>query len=381
MVLEWKNCAEEWNNKMKVNYLLCTGCGACENICPSGAIEMQQDKAGFLYPYIEKKKCIHCRKCVEVCQNYALAQKKEIRNCYAAWASDEIRRTSSSGGIFTVLADYVLAKDGYVCGAAYVENTMVKHVIIKSKQELEKLRTSKYVQSSIGLIYKEIKKILYDTGKTVLFTGTPCQVAGLYLFLGDNPENLYTIDILCHGVPSQSLFDRYLIEKYHDQVIRNINFRDKSSGWTYKLKLKIETDNAQYISDIDEDAYYKAFNSRLSLRESCGICNFASLGRMGDISLGDFWEIWVYEKTLDDRKGTSLVLLNSTKGIFLFDKIIPSLQKVVEVPLKHAMQGNVVLCHPISLHENRTNFFDDLQNYSLKEAVERNIEKKDDSHE
>lgn len=363
-------------NKINVNYTSCTGCSACENICPVSAITMEPDREGFLYPNIRKEKCIYCGQCVKVCHNYMLKPRtNRILKCYAAWAADEIRARSSSGGVFTLISEYILTNRGYVCGASFEENMIVKHIIIDKNQELEKLQTSKYVQSRIATIFKEIKELL-DNNKTVLFSGTPCQVGGLYHYLGYEPENLYTIDLMCHGVPPQSLFDKYLSEEHQGEYIKLVNFRDKCVGWTYKLKLKVVTEKDTYITDINEDTYYKAFNSRLSLRKSCGFCEFANSSRMGDISLGDFWEIWEYDKELDDRKGTSLVLLNSEKGKTIFQKIIPKLQIAIEVPVENAMKGNATLYRNIPLHENRDCFFKDIYKYSLREAVEKNIEKR-----
>jgi len=342
---------------------------------------MKPNEDGFLYPTINMDKCIDCGQCIKVCHNYVTKPRKNrILNCYAVWAADEIRAKSSSGGVFSLIANEILREHGYVCGAAFEEETIVKHVVIDKEENLEKLQTSKYVQSRIGMIYKEVKRLI-DDNKVVLFSGTPCQVGGLYLYLGYEPENLYTIDLLCHGVPSQNLFDQYLSEEYEGECVKKINFRDKCEGWTYRLKLRIETEKDKYIRDIHEDTYYKAFNNRLSLRKSCGLCDFANSSRMGDITLGDFWEIWGYDKTLDDRKGTSLVLLNSEKGRAIFHKIFLKLQKVAEVPLENAMKGNITLRESIPLHKNRESFFEDLRTCSLKEAVEKNIEKGDCSNE
>lgn len=359
---------------MKVDCLECTGCGACENVCPTGAILMKKNEEGFLYPFCQTEKCIGCGACEKVCHNLFLPDGKQNRVCLAAQACDDIRLESSSGGIFTLIAEQILHEKGYVCGAAYEDYTKVLHVIVSEKQELAKLRTSKYVQSEIGLIYREVKRLLADRQTKVLFSGTPCQIAGLLGFLRYEPDNLYTIDILCHGVPPQSLFDRYLWEEYPDESIEKINFRDKSNGWTYNLQLKVSAGQSTYCTGINEDAYFKAFNARLSLRSSCGVCKFASADRMGDISLGDFWEIWTHDRSLDDRKGTSLVLLNSEKGERLFREIMPKLKLWKEVPISVAKQGNITLSHPIALHENRGNFFQDLNTYSVREAVERNTE-------
>lgn len=361
---------------MNIDYMLCTGCSACENICPVNAISMKIDKEGFLYPSIEGNNCIDCGVCMRACHIYATkSRKNQILGCYAVWAPNEIREVSSSGGAFSLIANYIIDHQGYVCGASFEDNTTVKHIVVDNKQELGRLRTSKYVQSNIGTVYKEIKNLI-DNKKVILFSGTPCQVEGLYLYLGFDPECLYTVDILCHGVPSQNLFKRYLLEEYKGKDIKKVNFRDKSNGWTYKLNMRIETKSDTYIVDINEDAYYSAFNNRLSLRKSCGVCDFANPNRVGDISLGDFWEIWAYDKSLDDRKGTSLLLVNSEKGKFMFQNIIPEANKVVKVPLESAMKGNPTLYKSIPLHKNRENFFEDLKKYTLKKAVENNVGKR-----
>ena len=360
---------------MRLNDSSCTGCGACENICPVNAIEMRQDKEGFLHPYINYDLCVNCGQCDAVCSKNPFKRGNKIRNCYAVWASDELRAQSSSGGMFSVLANYILHESGYVCGASFCNGSKVKHSIINDQQGLAGLRSSKYVQSRVGFIYREIKMLLQKTEKVILFSGTPCQVSGLYAYLGYIPPKLYTVDILCHGVPSQALFDRYLLEQYQGEEIEHVNFRDKYCGWTYKLMLKIKTLNHQYTSDIDEDPYYSAFNKRLSLRKSCGICEFSSAERQGDISLGDFWEIWAYDKTLDDRKGTSLVLLNSDKGEELFESVRSELNIVAETPIEAAIRGNPTLSRFVPLSPNRQQFFEDLNQYSLREAAKRNSEK------
>ena len=360
---------------MNLKSLTCTGCGACENICPSGAIQMKVNEEGFLQPYIDCEKCNGCGLCESVCKKCTLeVRKNSIKYCYAVWASDEIRRVSSSGGAFSVLADYILSENGYVCGASFDKGTMVKHCIIHNREDIWKLRSSKYVQSRMGFIYREIKKLL-ESEKTVLFSGTPCQVAGLYAYLGNKPDNLYTIDILCHGVPSQQLFDKYLSETYDKCAIENINFRDKCNGWTYKLVLSMEVDGKKCRHICEEDSFYSAFLDRISLRKSCGDCSFARPKRLGDISLGDFWEIWQYKKKLDDRKGTSLVLINSDKGKELFGKVLPNLQLAEEVPFEAAVRGNTTLMKSMPLPWNRDRFFEDLKKYSLKEAVEMNVGK------
>lgn len=357
--------------RIQVEDALCTGCGVCEKLCEVHAIKMSLKTDGFMYPEIDVQKCINCGICAKGCAiEQSFSRLNEVENCYASYASDEIRERSSSGGVFTLLAEWIIEQNGYVCGAAYLDRK-VKHIIVNNKEELERLRTSKYVQSDIRDVLLEIKRLLVED-KIVLFTGTPCQVAAVYCFLGDAHSKLYTMDILCHGVPSQELFDKYLTERFGEKKLTKINFRDKSAGWTYQLQLKIETEEESIISKISEDPYYIAFNERISLRESCGTCRFASQNRCGDITVGDFWEIWQYKKSLDDRKGTSLVLINSEKGKCIWNSIKEKMLQVQEVPLEYAKRGNVTLNKALSLHPKRNEFLKDLHEYSIEVALNKN---------
>ncbi len=225
------NCVTEEKNK-------CFGCRACYNICPVKAITMQEDGEGFFYPVIDSSKCTSCGLCKNSCPSL---EKSETYNnngknpdCYAVMADDETRFVSSSGGAFTLIANYILEKGGYVCGAAFVGQN-VRHIIIDKKEDMYKLRGSKYVQSDTNTVYSQIKDLL-KLDKFVLFTGTPCQVAGLYNFLGKNYDKLYTVDLICHGVPPQKVFDVYLKETLQkDDVFANCTFRDKKAGWTVHI--------------------------------------------------------------------------------------------------------------------------------------------------
>ena len=198
----------------QVGHTECTGCGACYNKCPKDAIRMEYDTEGFLFPIIDENKCVNCGLCLQSCavRNSQYKNEKEPE-CYAMWASDEIRAVSSSGGMFTILANYILEQDGYVCGAAYTEGyTAVEHIIIHEKDDLTKLRGSKYVQSNTKRVYREIQQLL-DENNLVLFTGCPCQVAGLYAYLGKYYDKLYTADLVCHGVPSPKFMKSLLTIK------------------------------------------------------------------------------------------------------------------------------------------------------------------------
>ncbi len=347
----------------------CTGCGACRSICPKSAITMTPDTCGFMYPDVDLNKCINCGKCVKSCpaknthkinnQNYV---------CKAAMANDDIRKESSSGGIFSLLAEYILGNNGVVIGAAFENKAIVKHIIIDKIEDLKKLRGSKYVQSALTDIYQKTKDIL-DAKKTVLFSGTPCQIAGLYSFLGKSYSNLYTIDIMCHGVSSQEILNKYLSENFKDEKIKHISFRNKDNGWNYEHSLKVSTNKKEYCIPYQESSYYYLFLNAISLRESCYNCKYASLPRIGDITLGDFWEIKSYNKMFDDNLGTSMVLLNNKKGEDLYKNIICELKLNENISIEVAKNGNGTLTHPTIKNHLITQF----KNNYAKETLNNNL--------
>ena len=224
----------------------CCGCQACFNICPKNAIEMIEDNEGFKYPSINKEKCIKCGLCEKVCPYVNEYSKKQILNesiAYGGWnLNEEIRRISSSGGIFTAIAKYIIEKNGVVCGAIFDENLNVVHDIVDNLNDLKKMNGAKYVQSDMRDNLKKIKKYL-DNGRLVLFSGTPCQVSGLNSYLNKEYNNLYTCDIVCHGVPSPKVFNKYKkeLEKDNSSKISFINFRDKITGWkSYSFLVKFK---------------------------------------------------------------------------------------------------------------------------------------------
>ena len=299
------------NISQHVPYSKCCGCGACANTCSKGAISMVENHEGFLVPQVDESKCIDCGLCLKACP--ALQDKRPNAmepDCYAAQAPDPIRAVSSSGGVFTPIAEKILERGGYVCGAAFREDWTVHHIIIDNKEELAKLRGSKYVQSDTEDCYKRIKALLRE-GKWVLFSGTPCQVAGLYTYLGKDYDTLVTVDIFCHGVPSPGVWKRYLRENYNLADITNVNFRDKKAiGWSCSHVAITKRDGTKDVSN----EYTKWFHSSVILRPSCQNCKHSKLPRAADISLGDWWGISRYDASLNDGKGLSNVLVNSPKG-------------------------------------------------------------------
>lgn len=334
----------------------CTGCSACSLLCPVHAISMNQNADGFINAYVDKDKCIYCGLCVDRCIVQNPVHKNNVEpKCYAMQADDEIRKISSSGGMFTVAAEYILDQGGYVCGVAYNDDFTVKHIIIDDKEDLYKLRGSKYMQSHIGEIYHDIKKLL-DNEKIVLFIGTPCQVAGLCSYLGKKYDDLYMIDLVCHGITSSKVF-----EKYYGDVLRkplqSLEFKSKEPwGWHAGVNAHF-TDGSKYSSPCEEDPYFRAYLNSVSKNTACGVCTVNRLPRQGDLTIGDFWGI---EKEMNDNKGTSLVLLNSEKGEELFDKLKQFMKKVKQEPLQTAIKGNPSLKAPYKLQKNRDIFFEKL---------------------
>lgn len=354
----------------------CCGCGACYNICPAGAITMEENNEGFLSPVINEDKCTNCGLCLKACPSLNVKYKNTKEpECYAAMADDEIRMNSSSGGMFTLLAKYILDKGGYVCGAAFKEDWSVHHLIVDNKDDLDKLRGSKYVQSDTEKCYSEIKQLL-NQDKYVLFSGCPCQVAGLYSYLGKDYDKLYTVDIVCHGTPSPKIWQKYL-EEYDKANISKIDFRDKSVfGWSTTMNIYMKSGEEIHLLP-HEDSYYRAFLPNISLRRSCGNCKYAKIPRVADITIADFWGIEKYSSKLNDKKGTSLVLINNDKGRIIFDNL--KFQLLESVPIKYAINSPN---HPLSkssrLHNNRSKFFNLVSNHTVTDSVNYVTDKKYD---
>ena len=304
----------------------CSGCHACSNACPKNCIQMVSDEEGFWYPEVDKDKCIDCGMCEKVCPIIHKWKPDDSRITIAMAAmnkNEEIRLNSSSGGIFTLIAEAIIDQDGVVFGAAFADDfKSVHHICVDNKADLEKLRGSKYVQSKIGDTYKQAKSYL-DSGRKVLFTGTPCQIGGLYSYLKKDYANLYTQDIICHGVPSPMVWEKYVEnrEKKSASTTQRMFFRHKKYGWkTFSVYFEF-SNKTVYIKDFRGDSYMRAFLTNSCLRPSCHVCGFKSIKRQADITLGDFWGIQNVLPDMDDDKGTSLVLLHSSKGKELINAI------------------------------------------------------------
>ncbi|WP_297249419.1 polysaccharide pyruvyl transferase family protein, partial [uncultured Brachyspira sp.] len=337
----------------------CTGCSVCYMVCPHNAIEIIETKEGFHYPIINDDKCTNCGVCVKKCHalnyNFKIDFKQEI---YDVRASDEIRMKSSSGGMFTIVANYVLENNGYVCGASFTDDWLgVEHIIINDKKDLDKLRGSKYIESNLGNTFVEIKKLLNEK-KNVLFSGCPCQVSALYSYLGKDYDNLITIDLLCNSIVPQKVWRKYLKELFTDDEIKNIeyiSFRDKEKfGWGKGIYIKLKNKN-EYLKNKFECIYNILFTEHISIKEECFKCIYRKYERVGDITIGDYWGV-----IDNDNKGVSLIFINTKHGKNIFDDITIDLYYK---QLNFVINGGLI--DNISIFSNRKYFFDNLDIFDL----------------
>ncbi len=367
----------------QVSHDRCTGCGACYNICPVDAITMAPDAEGFSFPQVDASKCINCGKCLKGCPvHQPVYENKQTPECYAVMANNAIRKKSSSGGVFTLLADWMLDQGGVVCGAAYTEDFyQVEHILVESRDELDRLRGSKYVQSHSREIYREVKSRL-EKGTPVLFTGTPCQVAALNSYLKKPYPGLYTLDLVCHGVPSPTVYEAFIREQEekHGSKVVGISFRDKTIvDWNCATKITF-ADGQISAKKRNECPYLKSFLNLLTLRKSCGQCPFAKLPRQGDMTIADFWDVHRFDPKLDDRKGTSLVLVNNQKGEEMLELLHRNAMVCSKAPLEHGIKYNAQIKYSSLLHGRRDRFYELISkyHYNFEKAVDYGMNRRFD---
>lgn len=337
----------------------CTGCEACAQICPVDAINFESDNEGFLYPIVDHRKCTECGACERVCPVVNKNETREPIRIYAAKnRNEQIREASSSGGIFTLLAEAIIRDGGVVFGAKFNEQWEVVHDYTETIDGIAAFRGSKYVQSRIADNFKRAKEFL-DAGRRVLFSGTPCQIAGLKLFLGRNYDNLLAMDFVCHSVPSPAVWRAYLKECVTDiRNIQIINFRDKSKGWRiWNLRINDKYKNRR------KDPYTKGYLSNLYLRPSCLACPAKPQRSGSDITLADFWGVEKFLPESDDNRGMSLIAINSDRG----DKIYKNIGADSIEMTSSAYDKNTCYYNSVTAHENRTQFFEKFNsgNYQL----------------
>lgn len=341
------------------NKKLCTGCGMCTNICPNQAIEMRRGTHDFVFPIINAPLCNECGLCQRKCPaNQKTITEKNVQQVYAAWSKNKkVRKRSSSGGVFSLLAEALLGDGGVIAGVKWTGNFNAKHCVIEKTADLPLLNGSKYVQSNTADIYSKIKSLL-DGGRKVLFSGTPCQNHALKMFLGKEYNSLYQIDLVCHGVPSYEMLRRYLSERSNgSKTVSEVRLRYKNPYWDYCFVRVDFTDGTYYKKYTVDDSYFTIFNLGYSLRERCRHCKYTNTNRYGDITLADFWGYRPDNfKMRDFNKGTSLILINSEKGQTLFDSIDKNL--ICEKrTIDQAIKGNKALIMPFSPPQNDVNDF------------------------
>lgn len=346
----------------------CCGCHSCYNICPKKAITMVKDSEGFLYPKVSENMCINCGKCIQSCPGIKIPDMNTFDKAYACYAKrEEEHLSSSSGGFFAVLAREILKENGIVCGAAFDDSVKVKHIITDNISDLEKIKKTKYVQSTIGQTYSQIKGVL-KTGRKVLFSGTPCQVAGLKLYLGQDYVNLICIDLICHGVPSPEVFARYILEKGGEHKVIAMSFRNKHPGKRSRT-LDYWLDNGEKISEsYEESPYIKGFIQNLYVRPSCFQCKYKGIERCSDITIGDFLGIDEFHPGFSDNKGTSAIILHSEKGIQMFEKIKDQVA-YVKTSSQEVGAWNPCLYKPVDKNSRRKDFFEKWNNKTITDTV------------
>lgn len=371
------------NNIQKISKLesKCTGCGACVNICPRNAIQLKERDGYFLFPEVDETKCNHCGLCLKKCPATIPAAPSEgVKNgfprCYGAFAQDaELRQRSSSGGAFSILANWMLSRGGVVCGAAFTSGCECNHIIVTKQEDLAPLRGSKYLQSNPGFVYREVAKFLKNK-VSVLFVGTPCQVAACNAVVGDGGDNLVTVDLLCAGVPPQRLFKEFVdcLTDGHANEVCNVKMRDKSLfGWHSCCCCCFDLGGQHFSFPKTESAYFRGMKARLLARRSCWNCRFSRFPRQGDLTIGDLWDVAEKKLHIKDEKGVSVVCVNTSKGAQILGEIKQEFALLKKVPIADVSGTNNLQshCYP---HPNYERFWQWLKGTTQKNLLVQKID-------
>lgn len=340
----------------------CCGCTACASICPQKCIEMKDDREGFAYPVINQSFCVNCGACVKVCPILNSGAETEFKQegYIVQNKNNKVLFESTAGGAFTAIAKYVLNKGGVVFGVGMSEKLVAHHFYIENEQELFRFRNSKYVQSIVGDGFQQVKQFLKQ-GRYVCFSGTPCQIEGLKLFLGKDYPNLLTVDVVCRAVPSPLIFRKYLEyqEKKLETHVKSVRFRDKYYGYKYStLNLITATNQGKYHKGVESDPWLRAFFSNICDRPSCHKCRFRKRWRVSDFTIWDCFHVGRYSKEMDNDKGATRVLVHSEKAKQVFEFIKDDLNHLKINP-ESIIKDSVELKGSVVPHQKRAEFFDD----------------------
>lgn len=358
----------------------CCGCNACGDVCPKSAITFRTDREGFWYPEVDSGKCINCGLCEKVCPQVRVEELKKDKlaqpQCYAAeHKSLEVIFDSTSGGLFSALAEIMYRSGGYVGGAVFNEDFSVRHFISNDKQDLLKLRSSKYLQSNLEGFYTQVRDLV-RAGESILVCGTPCQMAALRAFLGRDYDNLLIADFICRGINSPKVWQKYLqsFEERYGSPVVYAKAKSKEYGWRNLTQKVILKDGRHLYETVSQSNFTKGFiRTGVYCRPSCYQCRFKGFPRIADITLADFWGIEKVNSSMEKDLGTSLVLLNTDKGAEYFEKIQNRIH-AIQVPFESILAGNPALSRPLDPPlVDRDQFFRDLDVMSFTQLADKYI--------
>jgi acetyltransferase-like isoleucine patch superfamily enzyme/coenzyme F420-reducing hydrogenase beta subunit len=356
----------------------CCGCSACVDVCAAKAIELKTDTEGFWYPVVNHELCNKCEKCEKTCPQLHV---DDLRNgrmtepmVYAAYHNDhELRRESTSGGLFSALANEMYGRGGYVGGAVYTEDFAARHIVSRNREDLMRIRGSKYFQSDTAGLFKQIEELLVE-GEPVLVCGSPCQMAGLRLYLGKEYEKLIIVDFICSGINSPKVFRRYLesLERQYGAKVISVQAKNKDLGWRSLAIKAVFSDGRTYLREGRKDDFVRGYvEAHCYCRPVCYECKYKGFPRISDITLGDFWGIDNVEKAMDGNMGTSVVLLNTEKGISYFESIRNAIVSQ-QVTLSDALSGNPALTSSVAMPTiDRRQFYADVDKLTFDAVAEK----------
>jgi coenzyme F420-reducing hydrogenase beta subunit len=357
-----------------VDKSLCTGCTACANACGHHAIKMTFDVEGHYYPEIDATACVDCGLCNKVCpmlHQYRLPNDDNLDKLavFAVYNKEnEVRSRSTSGGVFTILANYVLDKGGVVYAARFDKNYHIYHTSVESKEDLQAFRGSKYAQSDLSDVFLQVKAML-KTGRHVLFVGTPCQVGGIKSYLRKDYNNLLTCDFICMGISSPKIWEEYLAEYWDPQKIKRIVFKDKRNGW-HGWRMLIEDNEGEHLCKGIENPFFSSYLLHITYRPSCFTCPFRRVRRVSDITIADCWGIDKVNPSFDDDKGCTTLILQSNKGENIFNEIKISLN-IASYSVGAVLEHNPYIRKPISCPSTRRKFYRKYRKRGISIALEK----------